>query len=78
MQDLLYSVCMLSHVRVFVTPWTVAHQAPLSMEFSRQDYWCGLPFPSPGNLSHPGIEPESPAWSPALQAYSLLLSHLTI
>ena len=41
-------------------PWTVAHQAPLSMEFSRQGYWNGLPFPSPGNLSNPGIKPRSP------------------
>ena len=43
------------------TPWTVAHQAPLSMEFPRQEYWNGLPFPYPGNLLHPGIEPASPA-----------------
>ena len=43
-----------------VTPWTVAHQAPLSMEFSRQEYWSGLPFPSPGDISDPGIEPKSP------------------
>ena len=56
------------------TPWSVAHQAPLSMEFSRQEYWSGLPFHSPGNLPNPGIEPESPA-SPALQVDSLLLSH---
>jgi len=40
-----------------VTPWTVAHQAPLSMEFSRQEYWSGLPFPSPGDLTDPEIEP---------------------
>ena len=40
-----------------VTPWTVAHQAPLSMGFPRQEYWSGLPFPSPGDLPHPGIEP---------------------
>ena len=45
----------------FVTPWTVAHQALLSMEFSRQEYFSGLPFPSPGDLPHPGIEPGSPA-----------------
>ena len=45
-------------------PWAVAHQAPPTMEFSRQDYWSGLPFPSPGNFPDPGIEP----WSPALQA----------
>ena len=51
----------------FVTPWTVACEAPLSMEFSRQEYWNGLPFLSPGDLSNPGIEPESPA----LQADSL-------
>ena len=50
----------LSHVRLFVTPWTVAHQAPPSMEFSRQEYWSGLPFPSPGDLPNPGIEPGSP------------------
>ena len=49
------------------TLWTVAHQAPLSMEFSRQEYWSGLPFPSPGDLPDPGIEPGSPA----LQADSL-------
>ena len=42
-----------------VTPWTVAPQAPLSMEFSRQEYWRGLPFPSPGDLPDPGIEPRS-------------------
>ena len=45
----------------FVTPWTAALQAPLSMEFTRQEYWSGLPFPSPGNLPDPGIEPVSPA-----------------
>ena len=49
------------------TPWTVAYQAPLSMEFSRQEYWSGLPFPSPGDLPDPGIKPRSPA----LQAGSL-------
>ena len=43
------------------TSWTVVHQAPLSMEFSRQEYWGELPFPSPGDLPHPGIEPRSPA-----------------
>ena len=45
----------------FVTPWTVACQAPLSVGFPRQEYWNGLPFPSPGHLPGPGIEPESPA-----------------
>ena len=58
----------LSHVRLFATPWTVAHQAPPSMGFFRQEYWSGLPFPSPGDLPDPGIEPRSPA----LQADSLL------
>ena len=43
-----------------MTPWTVAHQAPQSMDFSRQEYWSGLPFPSPGDLPDPGIEPRSP------------------
>ena len=51
----------LSRVQLFATPWTVAHQAPPSMEFSRQEYWSGLPFPSPGDLPDPGIEPGSPA-----------------
>ena len=51
----------LSRVRLFATPWSVAHQAPPSMEFSRQQYWSGLPFPSPGDLPDQGIEPGSPA-----------------
>ena len=51
-----------------VTPWTVAHQASLSKRFSRQEYWSGLPFPSPGDLPDPGIEPTFPA----LQVNSLL------
>ena len=51
----------------YANPWTVAYQAPPSMGFSRQEYWSGLPFPSPGDLPDPGIEP----WSPALQADSL-------
>ena len=51
----------LSHVRLFATPWTVAHQAPPPMGFSRQEYWSGLPFPSPGDLPDPGIESRSPA-----------------
>ena len=50
-----------SCVRLFATPWTVTHQAPLSMGFSRQEYWSGLPFPSPGDLPDPGFEPGSPA-----------------
>ena len=51
----------LSCVQLFETPWTEAHQAPLSIRFSRQEYWSELPFPSPGDLPHPGIEPRSPA-----------------
>ena len=51
----------LSHFQLFATPWTVAYQAPPSMGFSRQKYWSGLPFPSPGNLPDPGMEPGSPA-----------------
>ena len=50
-------ICMLSHVQLFETPWIVAHRAPLSMEFSRQEYWSGLPFPSPGDLPDPEAEP---------------------
>ena len=61
-----------SQVRVFVTLWTVAHQASLSKEFSRQEYWSGLPCPPPGDLPDPGIKPMFPA----SQADSLLLSHL--
>ena len=52
---------MLSHVQLFATSWAVASQVPLSMGFSRQEYWSGLPFHSPGNLPEPGIEPASPA-----------------
>ena len=51
----------LSHVQLFVTPWTVAYQASPSMGFSRQEYWSGLTFPSPGDLPDPGIEPGYPA-----------------
>ena len=58
----------LSSVRLFVTPWIVAYQAPQFMEFSRQEYWSGLPFPSPQDLPDPGIEPRSPT----LQADTLL------
>ena len=54
-------VCVLSRVRLFATPRTVAHQAPLSMGFPRQEYWSGLRFPPPGDLPNPGIEPASPA-----------------
>ena len=49
-----------SHVLLFATPWTVAHQAPLSMGFPRQEYWSGVPFPAPGALPTPGFKPASP------------------
>ena len=55
----------LNHVQLLGTPWTIAHQALLSMEFSRQEYWSGLPFPSPGDLPETGIEHQS-LMSPAL------------
>ena len=67
-------VCVVSRfscVRLFVNPWTVAYQAPLSMGFSQQEYWSGLLCPPPGDLPDPGMEPMSPA----LQVGSLLLSH---
>ena len=51
----------LSHIQLFATAWTIARQAPLFMEFSRQQYWSGLLFPSPGDLSHPGIKPAPPS-----------------
>ena len=63
---------MLNHILLFVTLYTVAHQASLSMGFSRQEYWSGWPFLPPGNIPNPGIEPASPE-SPALQADSLPL-----
>ena len=53
----------LTRVQLFVTPRTAAREAPLSVRFSRQEYWIGLPFPSPGGLLDPGIEPVSPAWT---------------
>ena len=65
-------VCLCSVMSdFFATPWTTAHQAPLSMEFSRQGYWSGFPFPPPGNLSNTGFEPMSSS----LQADSLPLHH---
>ena len=60
-----YMLNCFSRVRLFATPWTVAHKAPLSMEFSRQEYWSTLPFPTPGDLSDPQNKPSSLA-SPAL------------
>ena len=68
--------CLLScfsHVRLFATPWTESLQAPLSMEFSRQEHWSGLPFPSAGNLPDPGTEPASLA-SPALAGSFFIIS----
>ena len=56
----------------FANPWTVAHQAPLSMGFPRQEYWSGLPWPPPGDLPDPGVEPATPV----LAVDSLPLSHL--
>ena len=67
MYSMKVKVKSLSHVRLFATQWTVAHQAPLSMGFSRQEYWSGLPFPAPGDFPDSGIEPTSLA----LQADSL-------
>ena len=67
------SACAPSHFNhVFATPWTVVHQAPLSMRFSRQEYCTGLPFPPPGDLPDPGINPKSPK----VQADSLLAEPL--
>ena len=63
--NVIYCECVLSHVRFFATPWSVARQAPLSMEFTRQGYWSGMSCPPPGDLPDPGIEPASVA-SPAL------------
>ena len=62
------------HVGLFVTPWTVACQTPLSVGFSRQEYWSRLPCPHPGDLPDPGTEHMAPA-SPALQTCSLLLRY---
>ena len=66
---------MLSYILLFAIPWTVAHQAPLSMGFSSQEFWRGLPFPPPGDLPDAGIKVVSLAFL-ALQADSLPLSHL--
>ena len=72
MRSITWCICaqLPTQVRLFVTPWNVACLTPLSMGFSRQEYWRGLPFPSPGDPSDPGIKPESPA----LQLDSLPLS----
>ena len=58
--DIVLGLISFRHVQLFVTPWTVAHQAPLSLVFPKQDYWTGLLFPSRGDLHHPEIEPASP------------------
>ena len=68
-------VCVLSYIQLFMTPWTVASQASLSMEFSRQEYWSALPFPTPRDLTDPGIKPRSPV-SPHWQVDSLLIRNL--
>ena len=60
-RDKKVKVKSLSHVQLFATPWTIAYQAPPSMGFSKQECWSGLPFPSPGDILDPGIEPGSPA-----------------
>ena len=73
----LVHVCVLSHAQVFATPWTAARQAPLSMGFSRQEYWSGLPFSPPWDLPNLGIEPASPL-SPALAGRSLDLEPTTV
>ena len=67
-------VKLLSPVPLFATPWTVAYQASPSMGFSRQEYWSGLPFPSPGDLPDPGIKPQSPA----LEADALTYAYIII
>ena len=73
----LVKVKSLSCVRLFATPWTVAlaYQAPPSMEFSRQEYWSGLPFPSPGDLPNPGIKLRSPALGGKFFTTELLGKH---
>ena len=79
-----YAACLLScfsHVQLFVTPWTAAHQAPLFMGFSRQEYWSGLPCPPPGDLPNSGIEPVSLTSPPLARRFfptsTILLSHRT-
>ena len=72
------SVCVLGKVLqlcpTLATPWTVACQAPLSMGFSRQEYWSGLQYPAPGDFPDPGLKPVAPV-APTLQTGSLLISH---
>ena len=70
-------MCVLSHVQLSATPWTVAHQPPLSMEFSRQEHWSGLPFPPPGDLPNPVIKPTSPALAGGFFTAELLRNKVT-
>ena len=72
-----YMLSRFIHVRLFVTPWSIAHQALLSVQFTMQEYWGGFPLPSSGDLPDKGIKPSSLV-SPALRADSLLLSHWNI
>ena len=76
--QLMCGMCVLSHIQLFERPWTIAHQAPLSMEFYRQEYWSGLPFPSPRDLPDLGIKLLSAASLSLLhwKADSLPLSNL--
>ena len=69
-------VKLLSCVQLFATPWTVDCQAPLSMGFFRQEYWSGLPFPPPGDLPNPGIEPTSAALAGKVFTKEPQLAHL--
>ena len=69
----MYVIRCFNRVQLFTTLWTIAHQAPLSMGFSRQGNWRGLPLPSPGDLSDPRIEPMSPALAGSVKADSLSL-----
>ena len=74
-----HGVCVLSHfscVWLFVTPWTVACQVPLSMGFSRQVHWSGLPFPLPGDLPNPGLKPTSPAFCSVQSSRSIMSNSL--
>ena len=70
------SIGMLSCVRLFGTLWAVARQGPLSMGFSRQVYWSGLPFPLPGDLPNPGLTPTSPAFSSVQSSHSIMSNSL--
>ena len=70
-------MCVLNPVQLSATPWTVAHQPPLSMEFSRKEYWSGLPFPPPGDLPNPGIKPTSPALAGEFFTAELLRNKVT-